>query len=249
MLLIKKTKVVGLILLALILGLNSNLCAQETGSIINSNPPGAAITLDGEYQLSATTPVRLPDNINGRFKLKAMLPGYESWSGDVVLLPGQQNRFSFRLAPKTRFKAMVRSLFIPGWGQYYADEKKKALVINIATLGMGVGAVIADYDFRRKRDDYNQAKIDYSNASTYEEREELRELVVDKNRDAYDAETLRNSFLYATAAIWAYNVLDAIIFFPDNKLQFHQESMPIKEAQIEPDVNLDQVGLKLTASF
>ncbi len=246
---VKKLKVLGLLLLTVMLMTGANSEAQETGTIISSNPPGAAITLDGEYQLTATTPVRLPDNINGRFKLSAMLSGYESWSGEVMLLPGQQNRFSFSLSPKTRFKAMLRSMFIPGWGQYYSDDRSRALVINIATVGMGVGAILAENDFRRKRDDYNQSKLDLANATSYEDVSRLRDLVVEKNRDAYDAESLRNTFVYATAAVWAYNVLDALIFFPNHKLDFHQESIPIKGAEIKPDISFDQVGLKLTASF
>ena len=245
----KKIIATGLLVSALIIGAGSNLCAQETGTIISSNPPGAAITLSGEYQLSATTPCRLPENINGRFTLRAMLPGYESWNGDIMLVPGQQNRFSFSLSPKTRFKAMLRSMFFPGWGQYYSDNKTRAFVINITTLGFGAGALFADSDFRKKRDSYDQAVIDLNNATSYDEVTRLRQLVVDKNRDAYDAETVRNTFVIATAAMWAYNVFDALIFFPNNKLTFHQESMPIKEAQIKPEVSFNEIGLKLTATF
>jgi len=132
----------------------STVYSQETGTIISSDPPGASITLEGEYNLSATTPCRLPDNVNGKFELKANMSGYESWSGDLIILPGQDNHFSFSLAPKTRAKAALRSLFLPGWGQYYAGLKEKAIILNISTIGFAIGTVLADNDFRRKREEY-----------------------------------------------------------------------------------------------
>lgn len=249
MLRFKELLISGLLSLAAVLALTGSLSAQEANTIINSDPPGAAITLDGEYKISATTPCRFPETIVGKFTLRAMMPGYENWSGEIMIIPGQENHFTFGLSPKTRLKAGLRSLFMPGWGQYYAGNKTRAFVVNITTLGFGVGTLLADHKFRNKQNDYEQAQMDLDNATSYEEIARLRQLVIDKNREAYDAETLRNTFLYATAGLWAYNLLDAIIFFPDHKLYFHQESMPIKEAHIEPEIDLDKVSLKLTASF
>jgi hypothetical protein len=247
--LFRKEIITGLMAIAIGLFGCAESIAQNTGAIITSNPPGAAITLDGEYKLSATTPCRLPDNVTGRFTLKATMPGYESWKGDIVIIPGQENKYSFGLSPKTRAKAAVRSLFMPGWGQYYSGQTTRAYVVNITTLGFGIGTIIADYDFRQKRDDYKQAQADLDNATSYEEISRLRQLVFDKNRDAYDAETTRNTFAIITAALWAYNVLDALVFFPENKLYFHQGGLPVKEAAIEPEVSLKKIGVKLTATF
>jgi hypothetical protein len=227
----------------------STAYGQDTGTIINSDPPGASITLEGEYSLSATTPCRLPDNVNGRFELKASMSGYESWSGDIVILPGQDNHFSFSLAPKTRAKAALRSLFLPGWGQYYSGLKQKAFILNISTVGFAIGTVLADNDFRRKRDDYDQAVLDLNNASSYDDVSRLRSLVIDKNRKAYDAETRRNALVIISAGLWVYNVLDAVIFFPDKKLYFHQGVVPVQGAAIEPVFDGDKIGLSLTASF
>jgi hypothetical protein len=246
---LKKLLTLGFAISAVFIAQIGMLSAQETATIINSNPPGAAITLDGEYKLTATTPCRLPETIVGKFTLRAVMPGYESWSGNIMIIPGQENHFSFGLSPKTRLKAALRSIFVPGWGQYYAGERKKGYTINVVTLGFGLGTLLADHDFRQKRDDYTQAQLDLENATSYADVQRLRQLVIDKNREAYDAETLRNTFVYATAIMWTYNVLDAIIFFPDRKLYFHQESVPIKEAQIDPDIGPDKIGLKLTASF
>lgn len=240
----------SLVIVSILPGLGfSTAYAQETSTVISSDPPGASITLEGEYNLSATTPCRLPDNVNGKFELKANMSGYESWSGDVIILPGQENHFSFSLAPKTRLKAAFRSLFMPGWGQYYAGLKEKAFILNIGTIGFAIGTVLVDSDFRQKRDDYNQAVVDLNNASSYDEVSRLRSLVIDKNRQAYDAETRRNALAIITAGLWAYNILDAVIFFPDKKLYFHQGGVPVQGASIRPVFDGDKIGLSLTAAF
>jgi hypothetical protein len=223
--------------------------AQETGTIINSDPPGATITLNGDYKLSATTPCRLPDNISGKFEMVAVMPGYESWKGDITILPGQKNNFSFGLSPKTRMKAALRSLFMPGWGQYYSGQKEKAFLLNVGTVAFGIGTVMADSDFRRKRDDYNQALIDLSNATTFEETEILRSAAIEKNREAYDSETRRNALFIITAGLWAYNIIDAVIFFPDRKMYFKPGGIPIQEARIDPMFDGESIGLNLTATF
>jgi hypothetical protein len=222
--------------------------AQETSTIINSDPPGAAISLDGEYQLNATTPCRLPENISGIYELKALMPGYESWNGEIMIAPGQSNRFSFALAPKTRLKSAMRSVFIPGWGQYYSGQKERAFIFSLTAIGFGIGAVIADSDFRKKRDDYNRAKLDLADAASADEVSQLRDLVIERNRQAYDAETTRNMLVIITAGVYVYNVLDALIFFPDKKLIF-QGTVPVDMPKIETGFDGEEINVKLTASF
>lgn len=192
--------------------------AQQYRTMIETNPPGAFLTLDGEYRISATSPCRIPDNIIGNYRLKARLPGYESWSGDILILPNQDNAFSFKMAPKTRLKSSLRSLIIPGWGQYYSGQKTRSLIIGFGTIGAGIGAYLADTDFRKKRDDYFDAKIDLANARTEDEISRLWEITRKKNREAYDAETTRNTLTGIAIGMWAYNILDAMIFFPEHKL-------------------------------
>jgi hypothetical protein len=228
--------------LLFIIQINS-VSAQERLTIIDSNPPGAFLTLEGEYRISATTPCRIPDNIIGNYHMKAKMPGFESWSGDIFILPNQDNSFSFKLSPKTRFKASVRSLFIPGWGQYYSGQTFRSLILGFGTIGAGVATLFADGDFRHKRDDYNQAKIDRDNPRTNnEEFTRLWGLARAKNREAYDAETRRNTLIGVTIGIWAYNIIDAALFFPERKLI---TGLP----KIQANFDGQMTHLKLTATF
>ena len=221
---------------------------DETGTVINSNPPGAAISLEGDYTINATTPCRLPDNLNGMYKLRASMPGYESWSGDIMIAPGKNNYFSFSLASKNRYKAALRSLFFPGWGQYYAGQRTRAYILNAATLCFGIFAVKADSDFRKKRDEYFRAQVDLANATFYEDVAQLRSVQLDRQRAAYDAETTRNTLIGVAVGMYVYNILDAIVFFPEKKL-IYQGILPKELPKVEAGFNGEEISVKLTASF
>jgi len=192
--------------------------AQEYSTVVNSNPPGVFISLDGEHRLSAVTPCRLPSNLSGSYRMKASLQGYESWSGEIIILPGQDNTITFTLSPKTRAKAALRSLFIPGWGQYYSGQRGRSLLLGAAVIGFGMGTVMAHDDYRQKRDNYRRTLLELDNASTAEDAIRLRMLAYDYNKQAYDAETTRNTFLAVFIGVWAYNVFDNIFFFPERNL-------------------------------
>jgi len=233
----------------LLIMFSASACSQDDfGTTVISDPPGAVISLEGEYYLNATSPCRLPETLNGYYRLRAIMPGYESWSGDVVLVPGQNNRIMVKLSQKTRLKASLRSLFIPGWGQYYSDQKGKAYLFNIATIGFGIGAIITDSDFRKKRDNYFRAQLDLENATGPTEIAELRSEVINRQRDAYDAETTRNVMVGITAGIYLYNVIDALIFFPKREF-YNQGAGSSLIPAVSTYIDSDRVGLKLTASF
>ncbi len=150
--------------------------------------------------------------------MKASLQGYESWSGEIIILPGQDNTITFTLSPKTRVKAALRSLFIPGWGQYYSGQRGRSLLMGATVIGLGIGTVMVHDDYRQKRDDYRRALLELDNASTAEDAVRLRTLAYDYHKQAYDAETTRNTFLALFLGVWAYNVFDNIFFFPERSL-------------------------------
>jgi len=221
---------------------------DDINTIINTNPPGAAITLNGEYVINATSPCRLPENINGFYQLMISQPGYESWSGEIVIMPGQNNRFDISLSSKTRYKAALRSLFLPGWGQYYSERKSRAYIYNAAAIGLGVAVLLADRNFRTKRDDYQLALNELENAASLDELSRLQSVALDKNRQAYDAESTRNLYLALTAGLYVYNILDAVIFFPEKKMSF-QGTLPSHISGVKTSFDGERINFVLTASF
>jgi hypothetical protein len=69
------------------------------------------------------------------------------------------------------------------------------------------------YDSRRN--DYDDFNAIYNQTRSVEEREKLLARRYALQKDAYNAERDRNVVLGVLAGIWVYNILDAVLFFPD----------------------------------
>ncbi|MCP4633519.1 MAG: PEGA domain-containing protein [candidate division Zixibacteria bacterium] len=241
-------KLIGYLLLGIIIlvGFNCIAYAQQSGSLdIISKPPGAAIVLSGEVDLMAVAPCKISQDIVGSIQVKATRPGYESWRSDLILLPGQTYTLNINLKPRTRTKAAMRSILIPGWGQFYSGNKFRGVMMGLAAVSGATAAVIANDNYSRKNDAFNDAELAFNQAQSIEERERLRDVLAYKQRKAYDAETLKRTYMGIAIGIWAYNFLDAIIFFPDYKQGQLNRSYPTLGTTIIGDVP----GIALTAKF
>jgi hypothetical protein len=183
----------------------SSALAQEDSKItITTNPSGATVYLRGEMDLVANTPASLPTTISGRYKAEVVRPGYETWKGDFTFVPGNPNNIAIKLSKKTRVKATLRSMLVPGWGQVYSGDKWRGYLIT-------TGTVISAADI---------AQTNYVSAMAIEEKITLKAIADEKQHEAYRAETDRNTSLAIGAALWAYNVLDALLFFPEGSAYF-----------------------------
>ncbi len=192
----------------------------ETTFIVITNPAGATVYLDGEYHLVASTPASLPSNLSGQYKTKIIRPGYESWRGELTFVPGMPNTVNIDLKKKTAFKAGLRSLIVPGWGQYYSGNKVRGSLFTLGAVSALTGLYFADKKYQDKRADYDIASQAYVNATSIEERIRLKEVKDAKQRLAYSAETDRRTVFYIGVGLWTFNFLDAILFFPDGEAVF-----------------------------
>lgn len=202
---------------ALLFWICSGVRAQTKDEIlITTKPPGATVYLDGDFELVANTPARLPADISGRYKAKITRPGYETWKGELTFVPGSPNQIEIRLTSKTRFKAFVRSFFIPGWGQRYSGNTTRGTLIMSASVVSAASIIVTDRIYSTKSKEYDVALADFNNASSIDEKNRLKLILNSKQRDAYDAETNRNAAIAIGIAGWAFNILDALVFFPES---------------------------------
>ena len=77
-----------------------------------------------------------------------------------------------------------------------------------------------DRRFDDKKSDYEIALANYDAAARIDEKMALKAVLDDRQRDAYRTESDRNTILAMGIALWGYNVLDAILFFPGDKAYF-----------------------------
>lgn len=188
---------------------------DDIGILISTRPPGATLYLYGAHDLVANAPARLPSELSGLYKVKITRPGYENWKGELTLVPGFSNEIDIKLSKKTRRKAMLRSLFIPGWGQMYSGNSLRGSVFTTGVIVSAAAAYLTDRRYQKKRSDYDIALGEYYDAQSIEDRVRLKANLNEKQKTAYDAETDRRTAFVIGAAIWAFNIIDALVFFPE----------------------------------
>jgi len=205
-----------LLIPTLLISIWSAALAQDKGEIsITTRPSGATVYLSGEFDLVANTPARLPMDVSGRYKAKITRPGYETWKGELTFIPGSTNEIEIKLKMKTRFKAALRSLFVPGWGQRYYGSPTRGSIITSAAMISAASIIIMDREYSNKKREYNIAYSDFTAASSIEEKNALKIILDEKQKHAYDAETNRNTAIAIGITVWAFNFIDALIFFPE----------------------------------
>jgi Family of unknown function (DUF5683)/PEGA domain len=182
---------------------------------ITSKPSGATVVLSGDYTVAGVTPTTFSQNLLGLYRIAAHHEGYETYHSTVVFSGREAVALDIKMVPKTRLRAAMRSLVVPGWGQRYADSKTKGALLTIGTLATAALTGIMHLRYDSRRNDYNDFNATYLQTRSVEQREQMLAKRYALQKDAYDAERDRNTVAAVLAGIWAYNLLDAILFFPD----------------------------------
>jgi TM2 domain-containing membrane protein YozV len=188
------------------------LSIQEYLVSIEGTPAGADVWLGdtlkvGQLPCSVTLPF-------GTYNFKLKAKGYHTVSGLVAIDRDQSYTLKLNLNRRSRFRAGVQSLFFPGSGQMYSGRKAMGTLYLIAWMGaMGwTGASIgaregAANEAQDAYDDYMAATNANEAGTAYIDWEERYGEWQDHKKEAQAA-------IYATAGLWAFNFLDAMIFFP-----------------------------------
>jgi len=219
--------------------------ASPAGLTVRSSPPGADILLEGEVTVAGVSPTTFEQTLMGDFKVTVKKYLYEKYTTHVTLDPSKQLALDVSLSPKNRFKAAARSIFIPGWGQRYSEQKGKGSLFLFLAAGSAAAYFIADHDFDKKYDRYELRKQAYDSAKAggapYTELETLHSAWADAQQKAYDAEDTRRITIGAVIGVWGLNVLDALLFFPENRGE-----ITVKGVSIAPATTSQSFGLVLT---
>jgi hypothetical protein len=193
---------------------------NNSSLVISSSPSGAFVQLRGEYALAGRTPYKVGRRLSGPYKVTAAMNGYEKWNSKVSFSGNGREQLTIRLSPKTRAKAGLRSLIFPGWGQFYSGQKFKGMVLSAATLASVVKVILVDTDYRNQVDDLERTvSLSQNQLLRFEERQKVEALVAAKESEADRLFNDRRQWLLISASIWAYNVLDAVLFFPSYEKQ------------------------------
>jgi len=210
-----------------------------------SKPSGAFVYLEGDYDFIGMTPCEVPFTLEGTYRVKALKRGYEDWSTRITVIGDRQNSLYMKLSPKTKWKAGVRSAIFPGWGQYYTDRKTKGVVFGLLQIGSLLGTAYTYQNYEESKDDYYAAIDRYRSEKRIDELDRLRGEMNDLRREADSAWELRNTMMALTAGIWAYNVLESVLFFP----RYGQDIYHGAPATITGSIGGDGARILIARSF
>ena len=212
--------------------------------VVKSSPQGAMVELKGDVVLSGVAPARFNQLLVGPYDLRVTMKGFENYKTSLLVDPTRPMVVDVQLVPKTRFKSFARSLFIPGWGQRYSDQRFKGNLFTILSLGSVVAYFVADNDFDDKYDEYKDILGRYDNLTTIAERQSLYPSLIEAQKNAYDAENIRRVMIGAVVGIWGLNLLDALFFFPENR-----GTISIKNLSLRPGYDGKTSKIQLSMNF
>lgn len=239
----KRVALAGLLLVLLVAPLAAQ--SQSDAHInVRSNPSGCTVVLAGDYTVAGVTPTTFSQPLRGFYRITAYRDGYETYHSSVVLTGNDVTTIEIDLVPKTRVKAGLRSLLIPGWGQRYGGSGTRGTLMTIGTAITGVVAGILYLDFDDKRDDYYSVKARYDATREVSGREAMLPALHTAQQEAYDAEQAKNLGVGILVGLWAYNVIDAMVFFQESQMDIAGV-----EIGLRPQIESDRVQLVGVFSF
>lgn len=198
---------------------------------VKTTPAGALVQFEGESTYVGVAPFKLRAGLQGNYQIYAFKSGYEKRKYEYFFAGNENGLLNIKLNPKTRFKAGVRSMVFPGWGQIYSERKIYGIFLNVLQMGSIVGSVIALNDYYQAADDFNSAMDRYkANSREYHLRDKYWDIAVQKHKIADDLYDTSQLWIWASAGIWIYNILDSIFFFPAFDKEMFSRSLPAVSA-------------------
>ena len=113
--------------------------------------------------------------------------------------------------------AIVLSVIYPGLGQMTAGQKYKGISLFVAETFSLLFAINANEDYNTKQKVYDK-DIDIFNGlakgGVYKEAVSEFNDLKDRCDELDNLNTIRNTALIVAGAVWAYNIIDSILFSP-----------------------------------
>lgn len=214
---LRSTEWILLPLVAALLIVSSSTANSQTAPVVSvsSKPSGATVILSGDYTVAGVTPTNFSQSLQGLYQVTAHHEGFETYHSTVVLSGRDAVSLDIKLVPKTRMRAAMRSLVLPGWGQHYIGSKTKGTLLTIGTVAALTTSGVMYLRYENRRQDYDDYNALFHQTRSVEERERMLTKHYALQKDAYNAERDRNVALGVLAGIWVYNLLDVFLFFPD----------------------------------
>jgi hypothetical protein len=192
---------------------NVPLILLESSLNIEGTPRGAQINIDGKA--FGLIPIEKAKINFGRHDIAVKKQGFFDYEQNILINKAGSYNINIQLEPKSKYSALLYSTFLPGSGQVYAGRKTQGIIVGLAALGSAATSFIFNNSYLDKRDKYIADKNAYDINTDLGKMESLYNTMQDGYSTMEDAESKSKIMFGIMAAVWLYNVLDAMLFFPD----------------------------------
>ncbi len=142
----------------------------------------------------------------------------------------------------SKFPALARSFFIPGWGQYYSGGKEKGISYVSIFLLLGLHSAYRYNLFLESKKNYESTFLIPARAGQGDTFVQNYLIFEPKRKDVEENEKKFNQSLTLVGAFWAWNLLDLFLFKGNDyfwAIQFKMNLFEIDKYSISADKKYD----------
>jgi hypothetical protein len=156
----------------------------------------------------------------GKYAITFVSPGYEIKEAQFFISPTAPIEQRISLVQKTKGKAFMRSLVLPGRGQRYsADEdhggrKITGFIFTGLTVASAVGSGYLWYNYSLNKTTFESSRNDYLAQEVMSEIEAYKKIMEDDHATMSSAKTTASIITSLFATIWISSALEAMLNFP-----------------------------------
>jgi len=189
-----------------------------------SYPKGAKIIVDGEIQIQVT-PDELRDLQPGTHNIEVTAPGYYTWRESVRLESGGDTEIQFVLKPKSRFKAGVLSLIVPGLGQYYSGRPVTGALMAGGNLSLLIITISVYTRYSELKNEQSTLLSRFRDVDTLSELFAAQKEILNKQGDIETYHDRLKIIGMVHAGFWLLNAIETWIFMP--RLNSESQNNPL----------------------
>lgn len=185
------------------------------------NPTDMYVFLEGrQLKEIPSDGLKLPPS---EYHLQAFRPGYENLIESILIEPNKSYNLTLTLNPKTREAATLRSIILPGWGQYYGEKRFRQYFFPILEGTALIGVVTTHFIYHHRINIYDDRRNAYSSAINEQEIDRTEQAMLVAYNDVSSAKDWRRFFITTAVVIWGLNMLDAALFPPLRPFKIQDE--------------------------
>jgi hypothetical protein len=175
---------------------------------IKNRISGSSLYINGSHEEPGKSEYKLP---LGDHDIKLTCSGFESKSGQISINEERICIFNGELKRKSNSKALLRSIFIPGWGQLYQEKRIQPWIYPIVYFSGLVGSYYSIRDYNDSVDHYEQVRQEYLHAYSIQDINHYKSQMISTYDDVESKEQIRNIMLSITGGIWLWNLVDIFV--------------------------------------